>query len=740
VAFTLLGIATQLPDLDDRLFVSQANTEWSTEADTWDSEQLPTIMAATLREFRDEDRRIEILGSFGWVEIRSISRWMADDPTDRWKRLTDLWDSFLRNIGRRRTLGSWQTPRGVAEFQADQSARALQDLGYNGLADHAVTIVDPCCGTGVYLEAVVDQCKLEGSPPEAMNAPTGGFPRLLGVDISSTAVAASHIRLSPTGARPALYMTDTLAAAMSSSFISIFDSVGNQANQVVGAALDDFENVKRWASRDATRNPVLAIIGNPPYLRSGLDVSRYAPLRLGWQTDLWEQWRRGSGGRGSLQDLFVGFWAWAFDVCKQDHSAISDRTPAITGARDGPQRFYGVVSFITNRNWIDGSTFGPMRTWASAHASSIQITDFGPGSRGGGASVWSPQPFPIETGTAIVTLTFNPTDPSRRKTYSRARWEDGAVVIESTTDVESRYSRGPDDNTRIEGSWVPSVDHRNLSRDVRTASGIRTGDDGRWIRTDGDSDFGVRLAYRAFDNRWSPTVPPRVPRPGTTPLPGDATVSARWRLVNLFNSHSQFITDGGWYAVLQSEEARPGPAIHATRFLPDNHFFSGRGGKIVRVAPGLHVPPDYSEWAASHNLDGPTFWKYALAASHHLDYWIEGTALSTQLAQVRVQPLLVNEPTQITQMVILGGQLIQYWTLDDIDAPPPAGRPGAWHFEDHDSADTIIVNGRRVLYEWRRARPGDWNRLRAIEYSRSVYALQQVHQLAQQIQDLLPAS
>jgi hypothetical protein len=741
VAFTLLGIATQLPDLNDRSFVTDANTEWNTEAATWDSEQLPSMMAATLREFRDEDRRVGILGSFGWVEIRSISRWIADDPSGRWKRLTDLWDSFLQLLGRRRTLGSWQTPRGIADYQVTQTAEALQSLGYSGLGDDAVTVVDPCCGTGVYLEAVVERSRLEGRMPESMNAPPGGRSRLLGVDISSTAVAASHIRLSATGVRPELYMTDTLAAAMSSSFTSIFESVGNRANQVVGAALDDFDNVRKWASRNAELDPVIAIIGNPPYLRSGLDESRYSPLRLGWFSDLLQQWRRGSGGRGSLQDLFVGFWAWAFDVCRQRHPEIDRRLTNDEVPFDSRRQLYGVVSFITNRNWIDGTTFGPMRSWVSAHAASIQITDFGPGSRGGGASVWSQQPFPIETGTAIVTLVFNPDNSDCNITYNRACWYGGAIQIESTEIVESHHTRGSSEDVLIEDSWVPSASFRSLSKDVPTVSGIRTGADRRWIRTEGDRDFGTRHAYRAFDNRWSPTTPPRSARRGVPVAPDEASPSAFWREDRLFNPHHEFVNEGGWYAILPSSAVKPGPAIHPTLLLPDNHFFKGsEGGKVVRIAPGLHVPPDYSEWATTHQLDGPTFWKYALAAAHHLDYWKDGTKLSQQLVDMRVEPPLASSNGDIAQLIEYGIELIRLWTVDDVDAPEPTGRPGDWHFRDHSQAESITVNGRRVLYEWRRARPGEWDRHRAVEYSHSVFALLNVYKVAQHVQSLMPVS
>lgn len=735
VVFTLLGMATQLPSLNDRDFVNEARSEWVEDARRWDSEELPSLMAATLRAFRDEDSRVGILGSNGWVEIRSIARWVADDAHGHWTRLSALWDSFLHRAGRRKTLGSWQTPYGVASYQAVQTSEALKSLGYLGINDDAVTIIDPCCGTGIYLEAVVSQCQLEGGHPESFNAPRGGLPRLLGVDISSTAIAASHIRLHSTGARPALYMTDTLAASGGTSIRSIFDAVGNRGNEIVGAALDDFDNVRKWASRDPARDPVIAIIGNPPYLRYGLDPSRYEPLGLGWYNELFESWRRGSGGRGSLQDLFVGFWAWAFDLCKRGHPAIEQLAPSDLLSVGNPD-FFGVVSFITNRNWLDGKTFGPMRKWVSAHATLIDITDFGPGSRGGGAASWSDQPFPIETGTAIVTLVFNPRDETRQIKLCKGRWESGKVVAEPSIEVTTRQTQSL--GAMVDLSWLAVSFERDLTNGISIVSGIRTGEDKQWIRTDGDREFGTRHAYRAFDNRWSPTVPPKPARRGVTPALGEAKASAFWRQERLFDHHRQFHADGGWYAVLQSASARSGPAIHPTRSLPDYHFFKGsEGGGIVRVAPGIAVPPDYREWADGHQLDGEMFWRYMLAAAHHIDYWTAGTALADQVAQQRVEPPITDDATKIKTLLSLADALIDLWSLVDVVAPPPTGRPGEWHFDNHDEADAIVVNGRRVLHEWRKARPGDWNKDRATEYSRSVAAVLKVFSIAQEVADTL---
>jgi hypothetical protein len=54
----------------------------------------------------------------------------------------------------------------------------------------------------------------------------------------------------------------------------------------------------------------------------------------------------------------------------------------------------------------------------------------------------------------------------------------------------------------------------------------------------------------------------------------------------------------------------------------------------------------------------------------------------------------------------------------------------------HES-DAIVVNGRRVLREWRKARPGEWNLGQATEYSRSVAALLRVLSIAREVADAL---
>ena len=57
----------------------------------------------------------------------------------------------------RRGLGVWYTPREIVNYMVERIDRVLRsELGKsNGFADKDVYVLDPCCGTGAYVVAVL---------------------------------------------------------------------------------------------------------------------------------------------------------------------------------------------------------------------------------------------------------------------------------------------------------------------------------------------------------------------------------------------------------------------------------------------------------------------------------------------------------------------------------------------------------------------------------------------------------
>ena len=742
VAFTLLALAAGLDPLPADNFVDAASEEWSVSASRWRLEELPSTMRASLRLFREEDHISggTLLGPANWVTIRSIAAWINQGvrKQDRWKYLSDLWDSYLHSTGRRRGLGSWQTHYAVAAYQSEQVDEVLQRHGYSGLKDPSVTVLDPCCGTGVYLEAVLDRAKDSGAVPQTFNAPTDGFPRLVGIDLSATAVAASHIRVAPTGAKPVLYMTDTLATGGEHAAGQLFQTSGSVgANAIVGAARNDHTEVCRWASRHKDREPVIAIIGNPPYQRAGLDVDDYS--KVAWRTDVFDEWRQGSGGQGGgIFDPFVAFWAWAFALCAGAHPSLNGASSSTT------TRMSGVVSFITNRSWLVTDTYQTMRSWVGHRAAEILVTDFGPGSRGNAASAWSAQPFAIETGTAIVTLVFDPSaDPAKTVRYHKAAWEKETVKVLESSDVDIVSEQHRSSKFSIAKPFVPIERGLDYLSGVKPESGVITGEDARWVRATADRDFALRYSYRAFDNRWGPATPPAKAKRGEIPEAGQASAGAWWREKTLTGPHVSHVASGGWYLLCQSASAKPGPALHATRHVFDYHAFKGsEGGRHnVRVSALTPVPLDYQQWAKDFGLEAPQFWLYLLAAAHHDGYWTEGHDYADQLANKRVQPPLSENTSTIEELVELGSRLVEVWSLDGVEPAPHEKDSGAWVVEGEEELMDLRVHGRAVLSKWLEGRPDrtDWDDHLAGEYARTVAALAEVKAASHRVSGLLDA-
>lgn len=122
-------------------------------------------------------------------------------------------------------------------------------------------------------------------------------------------------------------------------------------------------------------------------------------------------------------------------------------------------------------------------------------------------------------------------------------------------------------------------------------------------------------------------------------------------------------------------------------------------------------------------MSGMDFWYMVLASAHHKDYWTEGTSLARQIADNRVEPPLPTTSAAAQRLIELGQELVRLWSVDGVTPVDFRGQPGAWHFDLHNEVADLQVNGRKVLQEWRRARPGDWPHTTATEYARTVAAL-----------------
>ena len=246
----------------------------------------------------------------------------------------------------RKELGVWYTPPEIVQYMVTRVDTVLrEELGIaDGLADPRVYVLDPCCGTGAYLVAVLQRIAttLREQGGDALlgdDLKRAAMERVFGFELLPAPFVVAHLQLG--------LLLQTLGAPLS-------DSANERAGVYLTNALTGWAPPtgpkqhllfpELEAERDAAEHvkrgvPILVILGNPPYNGfAGLAVDEERDLTNAYRTT-----RRAPAPQGQgLNDLYVRFFRMA-------ERGIVERTGQ------------GIVCFISNYSWLDGLSFTGMR-------------------------------------------------------------------------------------------------------------------------------------------------------------------------------------------------------------------------------------------------------------------------------------------------------------------------------------------------------------------------------------------
>jgi hypothetical protein len=314
-----------------------------------------------------------------------------------------FYEDFLQTFdpAARERYGVYYTPIEVVRYMAGALDRALRDhLGTQGLRDPAVTILDPATGTGTFLlgiaERVRAQVEADAGDIEAAMALRDLASRMYGFELLVGPYAVAHYRLHhalrhPAGADPdavpvqlprlGVYLTDTLAEPGAAAPAG-----------PLGFVTEGIQDERREANRIKSEQPILAIIGNPPYKR--LEEGENATLVGQWMDGVWDDLKapvRNAGQGGQLNtfpEFSVAFWRWA--IWK------------LFEADNAPQK--GVIAFISNRKFLTGWPYAGLRQMLRQRFDRIEIIDLRGDVRAGprGDVDRDTGVFNIMVGTAIT--------------------------------------------------------------------------------------------------------------------------------------------------------------------------------------------------------------------------------------------------------------------------------------------------------------------------------------------------
>lgn len=358
----------------------------------------------------------------------------------------EAYDPLLRE-----QLGVWYTPPDIVRYQVQRVDHLLCDeLGIaDGLADENVVLLDPCTGTSSYIaEAarLIYQRNLEDEPAlAAAKTKRAITTRLYGFEIMPAPFVIAHLQMGRLAAslgssfgpneRARIYLTNALTGWGEESIPR------QQAFPELADEREAADNVKR-------QEPILVIIGNPPYYRyATMAVREEADLLAPYKDGLYRRFRV---RKSTLDDLYIRFYRLA-------EWRIAER-----GARRG------IVSFISNWSWLAGSSFPVMRERLIRRFDTISIDNLGGGVRGrdrreeqDDENFFTTATNPgIKLNVAISFLVSKGTD--KRGDFEadvryRRLWgtadEKRAALLQSTHDNDSRapYRRL---HTSFEKKWV----------------------------------------------------------------------------------------------------------------------------------------------------------------------------------------------------------------------------------------------------------------------------------------------
>jgi hypothetical protein len=254
----------------------------------------------------------------------------------------------------RKELGIWYTPQEIIQYQVARVDTVLrEEIGLpDGLADPNVVVLDPCCGTGAYLvevlKKIVETLKAKGGDALiSSDIKKAAMTRIFGFEVLPAPFVVSHLQLSlmlhalsaplspKDNERVGVYLTNALTGW----------EPPKAPKQTVLAFMEELQQEKDAAEKVKREEPVLVILGNPPY-------NAFAGVSPEEEQGLVETYKKGlnipttAGGWGikkfNLDDLYIRFFRLA-----------ERRIAEMTGR--------GVVSFISNFSYLGDPSFVVMR-------------------------------------------------------------------------------------------------------------------------------------------------------------------------------------------------------------------------------------------------------------------------------------------------------------------------------------------------------------------------------------------
>jgi hypothetical protein len=262
-----------------------------------------------------------------------------------------FYEPFLQAFdpGLRKELGVWYTSEEIVRYQVERVDAVLRsELGLaDGLADPNVIVLDPCCGTGAYLRAVLRRIAVTlhdkgGDALVANDLKKAAMERVFGFEILPAPFVIAHLQLgleletlgaplsdrSDPPERAGVYLTNALTG---------WEPPKEKPKQI---AFPGFDDERDAAGRVKQEKPILVILGNPPY-------NAFAGVSPEEENGLVEPYKKGLISEWGIKKFNL-------DELYSRFLRLAERRVAEKGGR-------GVVCYISSFSYISDPSFVVLR-------------------------------------------------------------------------------------------------------------------------------------------------------------------------------------------------------------------------------------------------------------------------------------------------------------------------------------------------------------------------------------------
>ena len=334
------------------------------------------------KEFDDKNKHI-----YSTLERTAT---LINDHHEKQDFLKMLYEEFYKSYNPKEAdkLGVVYTPNEIVNFMIKATDELLSKHFNTGIAEKNVKILDPATGTGTFIADIIDYIppnKLEHKYLHEMFANEIG---ILPYYVANLNIEYTYWQKMKTYKEfPNLCFMDTLDNA---EYKSNVGSRGKNKGQFNFLDVLSEENSKRMAEQNNSK--ISVVIGNPPYNANQKNFNDQNANREYPKIDerIKETFKKHSKAtKNKLEDMYARFYRWAMDRIDE---------------KEG-----GIISFITNRSFIDKIGYDGFRTVVSKEFDFIYIIDTKSDIRDNNKlSGTKHNVFGIQTGVAVMFLVKQP--------------------------------------------------------------------------------------------------------------------------------------------------------------------------------------------------------------------------------------------------------------------------------------------------------------------------------------------